>query len=242
MFNQSVSSSAPSMFRARKKKPGEANPEPQNNGRLTGPPMQQRAGKASMFADGRKGQSQGNPPRTPDMPMGGPGPRRVQGQPQYAPPPTPSYPTGGPGPRRASGQMQGSHPRGVPTATPMMADGGVMGDDPEPIGGMPDDDDMSGQPGDGSGPPPADPTPASGPMVAIKPEAVGYHDDPQNCQGCQYFGQDSNCAVLQMQVSPEGGCAAFEAGPGSQPGDQSQGMQMSGGPTGSDDSGNPPLS
>lgn len=49
----------------------------------------------------------------------------------------------------------------------------------------------------------------------IKPEAVAYHDEPHSCQGCTYFGQDANCAVLQMQVSPEGGCNAFEAGAGS---------------------------
>lgn len=211
--------------------------------------MQQGAGQGSMFADGRKGQQQGTPPRTPNQPAGGPGPHRVAGQVQSSLPPTPSYPMAGPGPASASGQSQGTHPRGVPTATHALADGdpGVMGPDPDPIGGMPDDGSGGATPG---GAPPAAAAaagpggPGAGPMPVIKPEAVGYHDDPQNCQGCQYFGQDSTCAVLQMQVSPQGGCAAFEAGAGGPPADPSQGMgtaDTSGGGA-PDANGNPPLS
>lgn len=184
--------------------------------------MQMGAGQGSMFADGRRGQAQGNPPRTPNMPMGGPGPSRVQGQPQYAPPSTPNYPR--PALRMPNGQAQGTHPRGVPTSTRMMADGrkpamtadGDMGD-PEPIGGMPDPDDQGPMPGDGT-----DQTqgagPASGMPPIIKPEAVSYHDDPQNCGSCQYFGDGGQCAVLAMQVSDGGGCNAFE--PMAQGGDQ----------------------
>jgi hypothetical protein len=235
-----VSSSAPPTYRAKKKKPGEVDPVPQNNGRLTGPPMQTGAGAGSMFADGRAGQRQGNPPRTPNMPMGGPGPMRVQGQPQSSVPMgTPSYPKAGPGPMRASGQMQGAHPRGVPTATHMMADGGFG--DPDPIGGTPSDQDMAPDQGDtqpqggGAGMP--------GGMVVIKPEAVAYHDDAQNCQGCQHFGSDGQCEVLQMSVSPDGGCTAFEAGAGGQP-DQGMTPGMGGATDQNDDgtSGAPSLS
>lgn len=215
---RSVSSSAPPSFRAKKKvgveEPQEkrppAGPPPQNSGRMTGPPMQKGPGQGSMFANGRQGQ--GAP---------GPGPRRPQGHMQGAPPASPNYPQARMGPPRPGGQMQGGHPRGVPTATNMMADGAPGASpfaDTPPIGGMPEDegDAQGGAPtGDSSGPPQgAGPSPAGGPMPVIKPEAVAYHDEPQSCQGCMYFGQDSNCAVLQMQVSPEGGCNAFEAGAG----------------------------
>lgn len=210
---------SPSMFRARKKKPGESDPPPQNAGRMTGPPMQMGAGQGSMFADGRKGNPQGNMPRTPNMPMAGPGPSRVQGQPQYAPPMTPNYPRTAS--RMPTGQMQGGHPRGVPTSQPlangrtmmadgrkpMMADGGM--DSPAPIGGMPDDQDntpdMDDMPG---GPPEGSP---AGEMPIIKPESVNYHDDAQNCSGCSFMTPDSQCKILQMQISPTGGCSAFEA-------------------------------
>lgn len=209
---RSVSSSAPPSFRAKKKNPVEsphesrppAGPKPQNSGRMTGPPMQKSAGHGSMFANGRQGQGTPPPPpmRGPDMGAPGPGPQRVQGQPGGAPPSTPNYPQSGMRPARPA---------------PMMADGDSGGGespfaDTPPIGGMPED---LGAPQDGavvgtSTPPPA--PPAGGPIPVIKPEAVAYHDDPHSCQGCMYFGQDSNCAVLQMQVSPEGGCNAFEAG------------------------------
>lgn len=212
--------------------------------------MQMGAGQGSMFADGRKGNPQGNMPRSPNMPMAGPGPSRVQGQPQYVPPMTPNYPR--PGTRMPSGQMQGGHPRGVPTSQPlangrtmmadgrkpMMADGGM--DSPAPIGGMPDDQDQGPMPGDGSAAPPSGG--AMGMPPIIKPEAVAYHDQDQDCKSCMYFGQDGQCAVLQMQVSPDGGCNAFE--PGGAPADQSEGMAAPGGNMGPDDgtSGSPSLS
>lgn len=220
-----VSSSAPTSFRAKKKvgvetpheKRPPAGPMPQNSGRMTGPPMQNGPGQGSMFANGRMGQGQGAPPRSPSMGAPGPGPRRVQGNMQGTPPRTPNYPQGQIGPARPGGQMQGAHPRGVPTATHMMADGGP-GDSPfadtPPIGGMPEDEGAAqgGAPtGDSSAPPQG--AMGDSPMPVIKPESVAYHDDPQNCQGCMYFSQ-GNCAVLQMQVSPEGGCNAFEAGGG----------------------------
>lgn len=238
-----VSSSAPPSFRAKKKRPGmvdsmghadtagEVNPMPQNSGRMTGPPIQMGAGKGSMFADGRTGQPQGMVPRTPNYPQGGPGPMRVQGQPQSSlPPGTPNYPKMGPGPSRVSGQVQGMHPRGVPTATKMMADGG-MGD-PEPIGGMPDDQNAGAPDMDDSQTPPMG---GGGEMPVISPTAVAYHDDAQNCQGCQFFGSGGQCQVLQMAVAPEGGCTAFQAGTGGQP---DQGMTPSmGGATDQNDEG-----
>ena len=245
-----VSSSAPPGFRARvKNRPGvvdsrgfadtagEDDTRPQNNGRLTGPPMQMGPGSGSMFADGRmpRGQAQGVAPRTPNYPQGGPGPMRVKGQPLGSVPMgTPSYPKTGPGPGRVSGQAQGTHPRGVPTATRMMADGG-MGD-PEPIGGMPDTD-MSSPVGDTSegGTPPA----PGGDMPVISPQAVNYHDDEWECGMCQHMSPEGQCAVLQMQVSPKGACNAFQAG-GGQP---DQGMQPGMGDQNDEGtSGVPPLS
>lgn len=219
---RSVSSSAPPSFRAKKKSPVEspheqgppAGPKPQNSGRMTGPPMQKGAGQGSMFANGRQGQGQGTPPRSPAMGAQGPGPQRSHGKPSGASPFTPNHPQGHMGPPRPTGQMQGKPPR-------MMADGapapGPQDDSPfadtPPIGGMPEDQgDTQAGPVAGDSTPP--PSPGGGPLPVIKPEAVAYHDDPHSCQGCMYFGQDSNCAVLQMQVSPEGGCNAFEAGGG----------------------------
>jgi hypothetical protein len=52
---------------------------------------------------------------------------------------------------------------------------------------------------------------------AIPPEAVNYHDDAQSCSTCQYMDDGGNCAVLQMQVQPDGGCNAFS---GKDSGDQ----------------------
>lgn len=62
---------------------------------------------------------------------------------------------------------------------------------PPPMQGEPDSDDMGGP-------------------AAVKPEAVHYHDDPQSCSMCEYMGEGGQCAILKMQVNPEGGCAAFE--------------------------------
>ncbi len=91
--------------------------------------------------------------------------------------------------------------------TGMFADGGFGA--PEPIG-MGEDPAM---------PPP--PPAAAGGMdpdmdqdmdsPTIRPEAVAYHDDAQSCQTCSHFS-GGQCAVLKMQVSPEGGCNAFEGG------------------------------
>lgn len=216
-----VSNSAPPSFRARKKKPGdhgdESNPAPQNNGRLTGPPMQMGAGKGSMFADGRKGQPQGNMPRTPAMPMGGPGPMRPHGQPQFAAPKTPNYPK--PAARPVHGQRQG--------AAPMMADGRKpipdeedddMMANPAPMGGAPDDqdtvpdqDDMAGGPPEGTA---AGETPVGdgmgGTTVIISPESVNFHDNPVKCELCTYMQPDGNCQVLQIQVGADSGCNAFQ--------------------------------
>lgn len=217
-----ISSSAPPSFRVKKKKPGESNPEPQNNGRMTGPPMQQGAGQGSMFANGRMGNPQGNMPRSPHMPMAGPGPSMVHGQPQYMAPPTPNYPQQGT--RMPQGQNQGMHPRGVPTSQPlangrsMMADGRkpMMADgmgDPGPIGGMPDDQDTAPDMDDAPGGAPEGS--AAGEMPIIKPEAVNFHDEMQTCgpmaggSGCQYFNA-GQCSVLQMQVQPQSACTAFE--------------------------------
>lgn len=219
-----ISNTAPMTFRPKKKKPGEVNPEPNNAGRLTGPPIQKGPGAGSMFADGRKGIPWGQmPPQTPNYPTAGPGRSSVSGQPQYGMPPTPNYPTAGPGPRGVRGQAQGAHPAGVPTATAhladgrkrMMDDGGMMGN-PMPIGDD-DADDQGAPPPDASAAPPdqgAGPQGDMGPAPAIKPESVHYHDDLQQCSGCQFMGPDGQCSVLQMQVSPTGGCSAYEAGGG----------------------------
>jgi hypothetical protein len=104
-----------------------------------------------------------------------------------------------------------------------MADGGMGAATDDASGGVTDPDND----GDGG--------------VKIDPSAVNYHDDPHSCSGCKYFGQDAQCAVLQMQVSPEGGCTAFAAGSGQSEedsGDDSNTDQsaMSAGSSGDDDS------
>lgn len=213
-----ISSSAPPSYRARPKPKDE---EPENKNRLTGPPMQMGAGKGSMFANGRMGQPQGRPVPSASYPQ--PGNKGGMGTPQGSiPRRTPNYPQPSMG-GHGGGQAQGMHPRGVPTATRMMADGGIGS--PDPIGGgmpdqEPDADDMQ-----------AGPSAAGAPPV-IKPEAVNYHDEAHACSGCTYFDQGSSqCSVLQMQVQPEGGCNAFEAIGG----DQGASPDMSGGmPVGDD--------
>lgn len=220
---RSVSSSAPPSFRAKKKvgvespheKRPPAGPTPQNSGRMTGPPMQKGPGAGSMFANGKPGQGPGTPPRSPDMGAPGPGSRRVHGQPGGAPPSTPNYPQARMGRARPGPHMADGAP-GAP-GVPDEQDDNQFADTP-PIGGMPEDMGaaQAGAPAGDSAAPPA-PSPAGGPIPVIKPEAVAYHDDPHSCQGCMYFGQDSNCAVLQMQVSTEGGCNAFEAAGGGEP-------------------------
>lgn len=77
--------------------------------------------------------------------------------------------------------------------------GGAAGGAPEPPppegGAEPEGDEM----GAGAG------TPA-----VVRPEAVNFHDDAQNCGSCTHFGQDGQCVILQMQVPDVGGCTAFE--------------------------------
>lgn len=95
----------------------------------------------------------------------------------------------------------------------MFADGGDSGlGAPTPLGM---------DPSAPAGPPPpvaTDPNAGggAGQMPMIKPESVNYHDEAHACSSCQYMGQDSQCSVLQMQVSPEGGCNAYEGGGGEQ--------------------------
>lgn len=94
----------------------------------------------------------------------------------------------------------------APKPKQMMAGGGFGA--PGPFGGAPD-----------AAPPapeaagPADPD-MDGDMDSptVKPESVNYHDDPQSCSQCQYLGDGGQCSVLKMQVSPDGGCNAFESG------------------------------
>ncbi len=111
---------------------------------------------------------------------------------------------------------------------PMMADGGLG--TPAPIGG----------PSAAPPPPTVDPDQDNDiDSPAIKPESLNYHDSAQTCATCQYMGDDSQCAVLKMAVSPEGGCNAFEAKTGAgddggggppQPGqDMDQGGDMAAG-------------
>lgn len=118
-----------------------------------------------------------------------------------------------------------------------MADGGLG--TPEPIGGPAS---MGPPPGamPGKMPPPApggaDPD-KDGDIdsPSVSPEAVHYHDDAQSCSGCSFMGADQQCEVLKMQVSPDGGCAAFQAKT-----DQGDGMSdgaMPGGDQGGDDMG-----
>lgn len=111
----------------------------------------------------------------------------------------------------------------------MMADGGdaPMGA-PPPIGGAPD----------AAAPPVAPPAaPQADPgNPTVKPESVNYHDDPQQCQTCMYMDESGQCAVLKMQVSPEGACNAYEPKGGDQGGamgdpDMDQDMDQGGPPT-----------
>lgn len=66
----------------------------------------------------------------------------------------------------------------------------------------------------------APPSPSSRPPATtgepsaggVSPEHVHYHDDEQRCDGCSNFGRGNQCSVLQMPVSPEGGCNAYQSG------------------------------
>lgn len=94
---------------------------------------------------------------------------------------------------------------------PMMADGGAAMGAPAPIGGMDDAPPPAAGPGAGAPPPPDADQDNDMDSPVVKPEAVNYHDDPHSCQSCMYMSGDGQCSVLKMQVSPEGGCNAFEA-------------------------------
>lgn len=137
--------------------------------------------------------------------------------------------------------MSGAPPlrarRGMPQQQgKFMADGGLGS--PAPIGGPA---------GMGSAPPmpgksPAPPAPGGGAdpdadmdmdSPGVRPEAVHYHDDAQSCSGCSFMGADQQCAVLKMQVSPDGGCNAFEA----KGGDDMSGGAQPGEDDGADDMG-----
>lgn len=51
---------------------------------------------------------------------------------------------------------------------------------------------------------------AGGPTVS--PEAVNYRTADQQCNSCEYMGQDGTCAVLKMPVQENDGCNAHKAG------------------------------
>lgn len=105
----------------------------------------------------------------------------------------------------------------------MMADGGLI-PGPGPIGG--------GGPPRGVMPPKKrDAPPMQDPDMdgdvdtpVIRPEAVNYHDEPHSCSACKY-NTDGQCGVLQMEISLEGGCNAFEAGAPENP-DMAEDMGM----------------
>jgi len=154
--------------------------------------------------------------------------------------PKPKPPMGGisptaPPPYRAQKQKIGAGPQGVagspkpfaPPRAPMMASGGIGIPAPigKPSGMMPPDMDAGApdMPPDQSG---------GGQMPAVAPEALNYHDDEQKCSMCQYMDQGGNCSVLQMQISPDGGCNAFSSNDGGQEPDQDD---MTGGEPGTDD-------
>lgn len=40
----------------------------------------------------------------------------------------------------------------------------------------------------------------------IPPEAVSYRTAAQQCQSCEYMGEDGNCSKLMMPVEPDSGC------------------------------------
>lgn len=112
-------------------------------------------------------------------------------------------------PRTGPPPFRGNAP--APKAKPKMMAGGGFGA-PGPFGGgAPPAPDAGPPPPEAAGP--ADPD-MDGDMDSptVKPESVNYHDDPQSCSQCQYMGDGGQCSVLKMQVSPDGGCNAFESG------------------------------
>lgn len=211
-----VSSSAPPMFRAKQKSPvkpkhgmppGSAPMAASNRPQIIRPPAVMRGGPPVDQGYPEAGTSSmvAPPPNGRMMANGGmaPGMR------------PPMRPNGGMQPR---GGMAGGMER---NGGMMMADGGFG--DPGMMG-------MGSEPDSG-----ADQQPQhGGPMdadVVITPEMVAFHDEDQDCQGCKYYGQDGNCAVLKIQVGPEAGCNAWTSGGMSQ--------DETGGQPGEDDGGNP---
>lgn len=144
-----------------------------------------------------------------------------------------------PKPKGAPMQQMPPKPKGAPVQ--MMAGGGFGA--PGPLGSdapPPPDISAGGAPGG------ADPD-MDGDMDSptVKPESVNYHDDAQSCSQCQYMGDGGMCSVLKMQVSPDGGCNAFEGGGASADMDADAGMgadtdMMGGPPPGGPPPGGPP--
>lgn len=85
--------------------------------------------------------------------------------------------------RPSSGDLSSPAEIGATTKTPRIP--------ASPEGGEPDADDMA--------------------MPTITPEAVNYHTADENCSGCQYMGDDGQCAVLKMPVQDGDHCGAFTA-------------------------------
>lgn len=193
-----------------------------------------------MFNDGRRGQAQGGMPPG-SAPTQRIGPNAVRGQVQSNLPPG-SPPRQGIGPSGVRGQAQGGMPMGSPPAQHLgmrhMADGGAPDDFGAP-GGIGD----AGPPPAAAPPPPdaaappdndADDMQGGGASSGITPQALDYHDDKQECQGCQYMDEGGNCSVLKMQVAPEGWCKAYSG----KMGDQDMGdMGGMGGQPGEDNGG-----
>lgn len=132
--------------------------------------------------------------------------------PKPTPPSFRSRPASGPPPSmRGIGAPAGfgapsRPPAAQPRAPKMMADGGMGA--PPPPGGMggPDDQDMGAPSG-----------------AVPSPESLHYHDTPEQCQTCKFMGQDGMCAILQISVSPEGGCNAHSGNDQDQDQDQDLG-------------------
>jgi hypothetical protein len=59
-----------------------------------------------------------------------------------------------------------------------------------------------------AGQPPAAPQPDQ--QGGDTPESTHYHEDEQRCELCSHMDADGQCAVLNMTVSPTGGCDKFD--------------------------------
>ncbi len=95
---------------------------------------------------------------------------------------------------------------------PFLADGGGGLGVPEPIGGPAAMPPPAAAGGKGAPSPAMDPD-QDGDMDSpgVKPEALHYHDDLEQCQNCLHMGEGQQCDLLKMQVSPEGACVGWEA-------------------------------